>query len=144
MASVREILSRKGSEVVTAEPSHSVHEAARLMNSKGIGALPVVDAGRLVGIFTERDLMRRVVAQDLDPRVTLIRQVMTPDPQTTSVDATVEECAARMTVCRIRHLPVMGPDGLGGIVTIGDLLAFQVAEQADTIAQLNSYVYDNR
>lgn len=144
MASVREILSRKGSEVVTADPRTTVHDAARLMNSRGIGAVPVVEAGTLVGIFTERDLMRRVVAQDLDPRLTPIGQVMTPDPYTTRVDATVEECAARMTAFRIRHLPVMGPDGLGGIVTIGDLLAFQVADQANTIAQLNSFVYENR
>lgn len=144
MASVREILSRKGSDVMTADPRTTVLEAARLMNSEGIGALPVVEAGVLVGIFTERDLMRRVVAQELDPRQVPIGQVMTRDPYTTTVEASVEECAALMTARRIRHLPVMGAEGLRGIVTIGDLLAFQIADQADTIAQLNSYVYDNR
>ena len=114
------------------------------MNSEGIGALPVVEAGVLVGIFTERDLMRRVVAQELDPRQVPIGQVMTRAPHTVTGDASVEECAALMTARRIRHLPVLGAEGLQGIVTIGDLLAFQVADQEVTIAHLNSFVYDNR
>jgi len=144
MATVREILARKGSEVLTVAPESSVLEAAQLMNTRGIGAVPVLEAGALVGIFTERDLMRRVVAETLPPGTTLIRQVMTPDPLTARPETTVEDCGALMTARRIRHLPVLGPGGLIGIITIGDLLAFQVAEQATTIAHLNSYVYDVR
>ena len=144
MATVREILARKGPEVVTAVPDSTVMEAAQLMNARGIGAVPVVESGALIGIFTERDLMRRVVAEGLDPREVRLRQVMTPDPLTARVETPVTECGALMTARRIRHLPVLGPAGLIGIVTIGDLMAFQVADQADTIAQLNSYVYDVR
>jgi CBS domain-containing protein len=144
MATVKELLARKGSEVVTAAPESTVLEAAQLMNTRGIGAVPVIEYGALVGIFTERDLMRRVVAEGLDPRVTRIRQVMTADPLTAKPETTVENCGALMTTRRIRHLPVLGPGGLVGIITIGDLLAWQVADQADTIAQLNSYVYDVR
>jgi CBS domain-containing protein len=69
---------------------------------------------------------------------------MTTALVTARVDTSVEECAALMTGRRIRHLPVLGPEGLVGVVTIGDLMAYQVADQAVTIAQLNSYVYDNR
>jgi CBS domain-containing protein len=144
MATVREILARKGSEVVTAAPESTVLEAAQLMNARGIGAVPVMEYGALVGIFTERDLMRRVVAEGLDPRATRVRQVMTGEPLTARPETTVEDCGALMTARRIRHLPVLGTGGLVGIVTIGDLLAFQVADQAVTIAQLNSYVYDVR
>lgn len=144
MATVREILARKGSEVLTVAPDSTVLEAAQLMNARGIGAVPVIEFGALVGIFTERDLMRRVVAETVPPDTTRIRQVMTPDPLTARPETTVEECGALMTARRIRHLPVLGPGGLIGIITIGDLLAFQVAEQAATIAQLNSYVYDVR
>lgn len=144
MATVREILARKGTEVVTAAPDTPVLEAAQLMNARGIGAVPVMAEDRLVGIFTERDLMRRVVAEGRDPRTTLIREVMTPEPLTATPETTVDDCGALMTARRIRHLPVLSPGGLSGIVTIGDLLAFQIAEQANTIAQLNSYVYDVR
>jgi CBS domain-containing protein len=144
MATVREILARKGSEVLTVAPDSTVLEAAQLMNARGIGAVPVIEFGALVGIFTERDLMRRVVAETLPPETTRIRQVMTPEPLTARPETTVDDCGALMTARRIRHLPVLGPGGLIGIITIGDLLAFQVAEQAVTIAQLNSYVYDVR
>jgi CBS domain-containing protein len=144
MATVREILARKGSDVVTATPENSVLEAAQLMNARGIGAVLVMEEGSLVGIFTERDLMRRVVADGRDPQTTRIREVMTAQPLTTTVAASADECGALMTARRIRHLPVLGPAGLVGIVTIGDLLAFRVADQADTIAHLNSYVYDVR
>jgi CBS domain-containing protein len=144
MATVREILVRKGAHVVTATPTTTVLEAAQLMNSRGIGAVLVLAEGALRGIFTERDLMRRVVAERRDPAVTLLRDVMTTDIIVTRAEAPVEECASLMTSRRIRHLPVMGPDGLAGVVTIGDLMAYQVADQAFTIAHLNSYFYENR
>ncbi|MEO8139611.1 MAG: CBS domain-containing protein [Gemmatimonadota bacterium] len=144
MPLVRDILARKGSETVTAAPNLTVLEAAQLMNARGIGALLILDGGELVGIFTERDVMRRVVAEQRDPARTTIGDVMTRHLVTTRAEVTVEECASQMTARRIRHLPVIGETGLAGVITIGDLLAWQVAEQAVTIAQLNSFVYDNR
>jgi CBS domain-containing protein len=144
MPSVRDILQRKGSEVVTLSPDRTVLEAAQLMNARAIGAVLILEHGELKGIFTERDIMRRVVAEERSPARTLIGDVMTTALVTARVDTPMEECAALMTGRRIRHLPVLGPEGLVGVVTIGDLLAYQVADQAVTIAQLNSYVYDNR
>ena len=88
--------------------------------------------------------MRRVVAEQRDPARTTIGDVMTRHLVTTRAEITVEECASQMTARRIRHLPVIGETGLAGVITIGDLLAWQVAEQAVTIAQLNSFVYDIR
>ncbi len=144
MATVRDILARKGTAVVTVGPETSVLDAARLMNERGIGAVLVLKDGRLAGIFTERDVLRRIVAAQRDPGTTLVGEVMSTNLLTTRSDAPTEECAALMTAQRIRHLPVLGPDGLAGVITIGDLTAFQVGEQASTIAQLNSYLYDTR
>ncbi|MDH4130724.1 MAG: CBS domain-containing protein [Gemmatimonadota bacterium] len=144
MATVHDILKRKGVTVVSVPRSTSVLEAAQLMNDRGIGAVLVTDGAGLAGIFTERDVMRRVVAAQRDPAMTPVADVMTTSLATTTSAATVDECASLMTSRRIRHLPVLDGDALAGLVTIGDLMAFQVDEQASTIAQLNSYVYDNR
>ena len=144
MATVRDILNRKGAAVIAVPPATTVLDAAQLMNDRGIGAVLVTDGTTLAGIFTERDVMRRVVATRRDPATTPVSQVMTASLVTTTANATVEECASLMTARRIRHLPVLDGDALAGVVTIGDLMAFQVDEQASTIAQLNSYVYDNR
>lgn len=144
MSTVRHLLTRKGSTIVTATPTQTVLDAAQLMNARGIGALLVTEGGRLSGIFTERDLMRRVVAEQRDPARTTLFDVMTTRLVTSRPEMPIEECAALMTSQRIRHLPVLENEILVGIVTIGDILAFQVAEQASTIAQLNSYVYDVR
>jgi CBS domain-containing protein len=141
---VRDILLRKGVGVVSLESTTSVLEAAQTMNARGIGAVMVTENQQLAGIFTERDVMRRVVAEQRDPVRTTIGEVMTRDLVTTRNDVSVEECASQMTSRRIRHLPVVNDGSLVGIVTIGDLLAWQVAEQAVTIAQLNSFVYENR
>ena len=144
MATVRDILNRKGAAVIAVPPATTVLDAAQLMNDRGIGAVLVTEGPALAGIFTERDLMRRVVATRRDPATTPVSQVMTASLVTISTTATVEECASLMTARRIRHLPVLDGETLTGVVTIGDLMAFQVDEQASTIAQLNSYVYDNR
>jgi CBS domain-containing protein len=144
MATVRDILARKVPGVVTVDPGTNVLEAAQLMNTRGIGSVLVLDGNDLRGIFTERDVLRRVVAEQRDPSKTLVRDVMSTALLTTRPETPIEDCAALMTARRVRHLPVLGPEGLVGIVTIGDLTAFQVTDQALTIAQLNSYVYDNR
>ncbi|MEO8633976.1 MAG: CBS domain-containing protein [Gemmatimonadales bacterium] len=144
MPAVRDILARKGTLVVTATPEDTVLDAARLMNQRGIGAVVVMDGTSLRGIFTERDLMVRVVAERKDPSVTVVGDVMSRRLVTARAETTVEECAGLMTHHRIRHLPVLGDNGIAGVVTIGDLLAYQLAEQEMTISQLNSYLYDVR
>ena len=141
---VRDILARKGSEIVSAAPGDTVLKAARLMNDRGIGSVLVLEGGNLVGIFTERDVLRRVVAEQRDPSTALIRDVMTTSLITCQPETPVEECAAVMTGRRIRHLPVLGPNGLCGVVTIGDVLAYQLADREATIRYLNSYIYDVR
>ncbi len=144
MPSVRDLLARKGSEIVAAAPGDTVLHAAQVMNARGTGSVLVLDGGEPVGIFTERDVMRRVVAEQRDPATTVMRDVMTSSLVTCRPDTPVEQCAAVMTQRRIRHLPVVGDDGLCGVITSGDVLAFQFAEQEATLKHLSSYFYDVR
>lgn len=144
MPTVQDILQRKGGDVVAVDVADTVLAAARLMNERGIGGVVVTDHGSMVGIFTERDVLRRVVAERRDPARTPVREVMTAPVLRCRPDAPLEECRALMTDRRIRHLPVTDGEELCGIITTGDILAHQVREQQDTIAFLNSYVFDLR
>lgn len=144
MPTVKDVLARKGADVVSVVADDSVLAAARVMNDRGIGGVVVTDDGEPVGVFTERDVLRRVVAETRDPATTTLREVMTSPVVTCQPGDKLDACRALMTERRIRHVPVVGEDGLCGIITSGDILAHQVAEQQDTIEYLNSYVYDQR
>lgn len=144
MAKVRDILEEKGGDVVTLTPGESVLNAARLMNERGIGGLVIVEGDQPAGIFTERDILRRVVADNRDPGEVKVGEVMTTAMVSCRPDATLEQCSALMTDKRIRHLPVVDEGQLKGIVTSGDILAYQVRQQQETIDYLNSYVFDLR
>jgi CBS domain-containing protein len=144
MATVRDILDRKGREVVSVSSADSVLVAAQRMNDRGIGGVVVTEQDRMVGIFTERDVLRRVVAEQRDPARTAVRDVMTAPVLRCRTDARLEDCRGLMIERRIRHLPVVEEDQLCGIVTSGDLMAHQVREQQDQIEFLNSYVFDLR
>jgi CBS domain-containing protein len=145
MAVVRDLLARKGTDVVSIQPTATVLEAARLMNDRGVGGVVVVDeANSLLGIFTERDILRRVVAAGLPPETTSVADVFTRDIVTCTPDMNVEEIGAIMSTRRVRHLPVVDVLGLHGVVTIGDLLAHRLSDQETTIQHLNSYVFDMR
>jgi CBS domain-containing protein len=144
MATVRDLLARKHGEVISVSPADTVLHAAQAMNQHGIGGLVVLDRGALVGVFTERDILRRVVAAERNPATTPVRDVMTTPVITCLPETSVEECGAILSGRRIRHLPVTDDRGLVGLVTSGDLLAFQVTEQIATIQFLNSYMFDVR
>jgi CBS domain-containing protein len=144
MATVRDLLARKHGEVISISPTDTVLHAAQAMNQHAIGGLVVLDRGALVGVFTERDILRRVVAAERDPATTPVRDVMTAPVITCLPETSVEECGAILSGRRIRHLPVTDDRGLVGLVTSGDLLAFQVTEQIATIQFLNSYMFDVR
>ncbi|HEU5359265.1 MAG TPA: CBS domain-containing protein [Gemmatimonadales bacterium] len=144
MATLRDLLTRKGSEVISVQPTDTVLHVAELMNTRNVGGVAVLDGGKLAGIFTERDVLRRVVARGLDPATTRVSAVMTADVITCPPDLDVEECAALMTARRVRHLPVEEGGALKGIVTIGDLLAHQVREQQATLEHMHNYLHDLR
>jgi CBS domain-containing protein len=138
MTAIRAIVSDR--RVVTIERQSSAREAAKLMTRHVIGALPVLDTDRLVGIFTERDLMGRVVAADLDPSEAIVGDVMTKDLVVARLDESYETCLGRMQQARVRHLVVLDGDRLSGIVSLRDLLAVDGQEKAETIDLLTAYV----
>lgn len=142
MATVRDILAKKGNRVFSVTADDSVAAAARLMNERKIGGLVVTDKGQMVGMFTERDILRAVVAEPRDPTATSVRKVMTSPVATCRSETTIEECVSVMTNKRIRHLPVVDDQSVCGIVTSRDVLAFQVSEQEATIRYLSSYAFD--
>lgn len=140
MNQVRQLLRTKGGEVWTIGPDQSVYEALELMAEKDVGALPVVERGRLVGIFSERDYARKVVLQGKTSRETRVGELMTRTVFYVSPHETIEECLAIMTKRRIRHLPVLDDDRLVGIVSIGDVGKAIISEQAVTIRHLENYI----
>jgi len=144
MPTVSTILTRKGTEVYSVAATDSVLDAARVMNVRGIGGVVVIHEGAVVGIFTERDILRRIVTEQQDPTTTLVRSVMTSPVKSCTADTPLDQCIAVMTENRIRHLPVIDEQGLCGILTSGDILAHQVSEQEDQIQHLNSYIHDLR
>ena len=131
--------------VVMVDAGATVLDAARLMTARGIGGLVVRDArGGVAGIFTERDVLRRVVGDGRDPATTLVREVMTAPVLTVAPETTVDECRRLFTGRRIRHLPVAEGGTLCGVVTSGDLIAFEADEARATIEHLEGYLYSNR
>jgi CBS domain-containing protein len=144
MATLGDLLAAKGHGVIAVQPSDSVLQAANLMNDRNIGGVVVLNGDRLAGIFTERDVLRRVVAQGLDPATTPVAEVMTTPVITCPPDLSLEECAGLMTKRNVRHVPVQDGTGLIGIVTIRDLLAHKVSEQQATLEQMTHYIYDVR
>lgn len=145
MPKVRDILARKGHAIVSVAPTATVRAAAALMNERGVGGLLVVDEHKqLLGVFTERDILRRVVVTGLDPETTLVADVQTTDVVTCLPDTGLDECSVIMTKRRIRHLPVADADTVYGVITIGDVLAFRISEQESTIQYLNGYMFGTR
>ena len=118
--SIREVISQRS--VVSVTPQESVRVAAQLMCSQHVGALPVVDGGRLVGIFTERDALCRVLAHCLDPSATLVGDVMTRRPQTIDPERPLAYALIRMYEGGFRHLPVLDGGRLLGVVSARDAL----------------------
>jgi len=141
MATVQQLLNGKGDEVWTVDPEETVLDAIRKMADKDVGALVVVDEGKPIGIFTERDYARKVVLEDRHPKTTPVRDVMSTGIVCASPEQTIEECMAVMTDKRVRHLPVLAEGKLAGIVSIGDLVKSRIADQEFLIEQLAHYIH---
>lgn len=140
MKTVKQLLDGKGYQVWTVGPDQSVLDAIKLMAEKGVGALVVVDGGKVVGIITERDYARKVILQERSSRTTPVRDIMTTRVICTHLANTAEECMAVMTDKRVRHLPVMDDGQLVGIISIGDLVKSIIDHQQFMIEQLESYI----
>ena len=141
MATVKDILDKKNSSVASISKSNVVLDAAKKMNDSRIGSLVVTEGDNVVGIFTERDILTRIVAAGRNPGNTPVGEVMSAPVACCRRDTTLEECRAVMTQKRIRHLPVVEEKKLLGIITSGDILARKVDAHEETIRYLNEYIY---
>jgi CBS domain-containing protein len=145
MKTVAEILKAKGDEAVhTIEHTASVLDAVKLMAQKNIGALLVLEQGRIVGMITERDYARKVVLMARSSKDTPVREIMTTSVIYVRPDQSSEECMALMTENRVRHLPVIGDGRLTGLLSIGDLVKSIISEQKFIIEQLQHYISGER
>ena len=141
MITVAEILRAKPhAAVYSVTPTTSVLEAIKLMAEKGIGALVVLDKGRLAGIVSERDYARKVVLLERSAGDISISEIMTADVLTVSPRDTSQHCMQLMTDRHLRHLPVLAEGELIGLLSIGDLVKTTIAEQASLIQQLEQYI----
>ena len=146
MATVADLLAKKESRVHRVSPTATVLEATQTMNHHKIGALVVSVEGdgceRVVGMFTERDVLTRVVAAQRDPQTTLVEEVMSVDVSYCTPEMEVDEVGAIMKDRRVRHIPVCESHGhLTGLISIGDINAFHADGQAAAIHYLNEYIH---
>jgi CBS domain-containing protein len=140
MIIVSQLLQSKGDQIWTIGPQATVFDALKLMAEKEIGALIVVEAGKVVGIFSERDYARKVILEGRSSKDTLVDKIMTRQVISVNPETTVEVCMGLMTDRRIRHLPVIEDDRLIGVVSIGDIVKAVVAEQRYLISHLENYI----
>jgi len=134
------ILAQKGSEIFSVLPESTVFEAVELMAGKNVGALLVVQDGRLVGMISERDYTRKVMLRGKKSRETRVSEIMSTDLSVVHSREPVENCLRMMTDKRIRHLPVLDGETIRGIISIGDLVKWVIATQSAAIAHLEMYI----
>jgi CBS domain-containing protein len=141
MKTLKQLLEAKGGNVYSITPDARVFDALRLMADKSIGALIVMEGGRIAGIISERDYARKVILHGRSSHDLEVRDIMTSKVISVHPGQTVGECMALMTEKRVRHLPVTEGERLIGVLSIGDLVKEVIAEQRQTIEQLESYIH---
>jgi CBS domain-containing protein len=137
-----QVLDTKGHNVWSVSPQSSAYEALELMADKDVGALVVIDQGKVVGMFSERDYARKLVLKGKSSREAKVADVMTEPVCYVLPWTSINECMTLMTNKHVRHLPVLENDKLVGIVTIGDVVKAIISEQESIIHELKSYVDD--
>ena len=140
MATAEQLIAVNGTAVASLPPTATVLEAAQLMNDRHIGSVLVISRNRLVGIFTERDVMRRIVAEERSPATTTLNEVMTRAVACAAPHTRLDEIRAVMRERRIRHVPVVDGRRVVGMISIGDLNKAEHDGQAETIRYLEQYM----
>jgi CBS domain-containing protein len=139
MKTVRELVT--GREVYAIQKDITVHEAAVYMATKHVGAVAVLEGARLVGIFSERDVITRIVARGSNPEATKVADVMTKDLVVADADESCESCLWKMKQAACRHLPIVQEDKLLGVISLRDLLMVEIDEKAENIEFLHNYLF---
>ena len=137
---VGQVLRSKGQGFWYVAPSMTAYEALEIMADKNVGALLVVEGGKLMGVFSERDYARKVILKGKSSKSTEVRELMTSPPICIGPEKSIHECMVLMTKNHIRHVPVVDLRGLSGIVSIGDIVNSIISDQEATIEELESYI----
>jgi CBS domain-containing protein len=138
--SISEILKHKGANAWSITPEATVFDAIQLMADRNVGALLVVERGKLIGILSERDYTRKVALKGKSSKQTAVREILSGHVIHVLPTHTVEECMRLMTDHRVRHLPVLEGEKIVGVVSIGDLVNWIISAQTTTIDQLRTYI----
>jgi CBS domain-containing protein len=141
MTLLSQLLDLKGHAIHSVAPDAAVLDAIRIMAEEHVGALLVIESGRLVGIISERDYARKVVLKGRSSTSTPVRDIMSTEVVTISPEGSVDDAMRLMTQNRIRHLPVVRAGSVVGVVSIGDLVKSVIEEQRHTIEDLQSYIH---
>lgn len=139
-ARIGALLDSKGNAIFSIGPEATVYDAIARMAECGVGALLVMEEGRLLGIISERDYTRKVILQGRSSREALVSEIMTQRVITASPDHTIEDAMRVMTENRIRHLPIMDGSHVVGVVSVGDLVKWIISAHEETIAHLRHYI----
>ena len=140
MTTIAQLLNAKGNQIWSVEPKATIFEALEIMSEKEIGALLVMEDGKLTGIFSERDYARKVILKGKSSKETPVGELMTKKVFYIDSQNTINDCMAMMTAKRIRHVPVIEDNQVMGIVTIGDVVNQIISEQEVTINHLENYI----
>ncbi|MBN2506825.1 MAG: CBS domain-containing protein [Verrucomicrobia bacterium] len=140
VGTISEILNTKGNQVWSVSPDTTVFDSLKVMGEKNIGALLVMEGGRLVGVVSERDYTRKIALFGRNSRSTRVREILTSVMISVTPKHTVQECMELMTTHRVRHLPVLEEDRVVGIVSIGDLVNWIINAQRTALDQLQNYI----
>ncbi len=140
---IEQVLQRKGHDFFAISPGATAYEALELMAEKNIGALLVVEDGRLTGVFSERDYARKVILKGKSSKNTTVGELMSCPPICAGPALTIRDCMALMTTNHIRHLPVVQDGALIGLVSLGDVVKMVISEQDSAIQTLENFVTGN-
>ena len=140
MHNIATLLEAKGREIWSIEPRDTAFKALETMAQRNVGALLVVDKGKLVGIFSERDYARKVILKGKSSKDTTVGELMTPDVFYAGPGDSLQESMALMTAKHIRHMPVLKDNKLIGMVTLGDVVKGIISEQKFKIKELEKYI----
>lgn len=140
MKTIEHIMRTKKKEIWTTTPAATVFEALKIMSEKDIGAMPVMDGKKLVGIFSERDYARKVILKGKSSKKMLVSEIMSTNLITITPNQTNEQGLALMNSKHIRHLPVIQEEELVGFISIGDLVKSIINEQNEVIEQQGHYI----
>ena len=139
---VSQILKNKGNKIWSIAPSETAYKALQIMSQENLGCLLVIDKGKVIGIFTERDYSRKVILKGKSSKTTPVSELMTKEVLFVDPGTSVEDCMALMTEKCVRHLPVMDKKQLVGLVTVGDVVKQLIVDQKFKIQELERYLHE--